>query len=220
MTDDIAFPRFAKRYSAGFFLAGQMRGRETAISGAESIIPSFAGHWRVTMTFFLQNEDARLDWEGFLAQMEGGIGTTLVPVRLPYRPKGSGGGNAPVSTQPAFATFEHWSFVNETRAAITLREAAPLRSTDLDLTLSDSLGLRPGHGLTVGDRFYRVQRSWDDGAKVRIQPPLREAAAAGAIIETDNPVCRMRFASEGEGETEYGLFAKFSRATVTFREAF
>jgi hypothetical protein len=219
MMDEIAFPRLAKKTSSGFRMVGQMRGRETSISGAESIIPSFAGHWVVTISFLMHTEAASLEWQGFLAQMEGGIGTTLVPVFLPYRPKDATGGSAPVSDAPQFSTFEHWSFVNDGRAAITLREAAPLRSTDLDLTLSDSLGLRPGHGLTVGDRFHRVQRSWDDGAKVRIQPPLRAAVPADTIVETDNPVCRMRFASEDEGEVEF-MPNGVERTSITFREAF
>ncbi|WPZ24861.1 hypothetical protein UM399_11875 [Sulfitobacter pontiacus] len=219
MTDDIAFPRLAKKTSSGFRMAGQMRGRETAITGAESIIPSFAGHWVVTISFLMHTEAASLEWQGFLAQMEGGIGTTLVPVFLPYRPKNTQGGPASVTGAPAFSTFEHWSFVNEGRAAITLATAADLRATDLDLTLSDSLGLRPGHGLTLGDRFHRVQRSWEDGSKVRVQPPLRQAAVAGAVVETDNPVCRMRFASEGDGEVDF-MPNRVERATVTFREAF
>jgi len=84
---NIAFPRQAKLTTSGFRMVGQMRGRETAISGAESIIPSFSGHWTVSISFFIHNEEARLEWQAFLAQMEGGIGTTLVPVTLPYRPR-------------------------------------------------------------------------------------------------------------------------------------
>tara|TARA_R110002049_G_scaffold304618_3_gene500045 strand:- start:3068 stop:3724 length:657 start_codon:yes stop_codon:yes gene_type:complete len=217
--DDIPFPRLAKMTTVDFRMVGQMRGRETSISGAESIIPSFSGHWTVSISFFIWTEAARLEWQSFLAQMEGGIGTTLVPVFLPYRPFDQRGGPAPVTEPPKFSTFEHWSFVNDTVPAITVRTGAALRSTDLDLTLTDSFGMRPGHGLSIGDRFYRVQRSWDDGAKIRIQPPLRAAAVTGDIVETDNPVCKMRFASEGEGEVDFTL-NDIDRPTVTFREAF
>jgi len=216
---DIAFPRLAKMTTSGFRMVGQMRGRETAISGAESIIPSFSGHWTVSISFFIHNEAARLEWQAFLAQMEGGIGTTLVPIGLPYRPVDQRGGRASVTGQPEFGTFEHWSFVSEARPAVVVKTDAPLRSTDLDLTLADSLGLRPGHGLSIGDRFHRVQRSWEDGTKIRIQPPLRAAAPAGAIVETDNPVCKMRFASEDEGEVDFSL-SEIDRPTVIFREAF
>jgi len=200
-------------------MVGQMRGRETAISGAESIIPSFSGHWTVSISFFIHNEEARLEWQAFLAQMEGGIGTTLVPVTLPYRPRNARGGRASVTEVPEFSTFEHWSFVNDARASIMVKTDAPLRATDIELTLTDSLGLRPGHSLSIGERFHRVQRSWDDGAKIRIQPPLRAGAAAGSIVETDNPVCKMRFASEGEGEVDFSL-SEIDRPTVKFREAF
>jgi hypothetical protein len=217
--NDIAFPRLAKMTTSGFRMVGQMRGRETAISGAESIIPSFSGHWAVSISFFIHNEAARLEWQAFLAQMEGGIGTTLVPIGLPYRPVDQRGGRASVTGQPEFSTFEHWSFVNDARAAIMVKTDAPLRATDIELTLTDSLGLRPGHSLSIGERFHRVQRSWDDGAKIRIQPPLRAGAAAGSIVETDNPVCKMRFASEGEGEVDFSL-SEIDRPTVKFREAF
>jgi len=216
---NVPFPRLAKKTTSGFRMVSQMRGRQTAISGAESIIPSFAGHWVVAVSFFIYGEDARLEWQAFLAQMEGGIGTTDVPVYLPHRPKDARGGSAPVTEPPAFDTFEYWSFVNTARGAIELASNAAMRSTDLSLTLNDSLGLRPGHGLTVGDRFHRVQKSWDNGTKVRIQPPLRAAALAGDLVETDNPVCKMRFASEDDGEVEFQPNG-VDRATIIFREAF
>ena len=216
---DVAFPQLTRFAVSSFRMINKMRGRQTAISGAESIIPSFAGHWAVAVTFVIHGEDARLEWQGFLAQMEGGIGTTDVPIYLQHRPKDGRGGNAPHNVKPAFNTFEHWSFVNTSRGAIVLENNAALRATDLSLTLNDSLGLRPGHAFSIGDRFYRVQQSWDNGTKVRVEPPLRSSAAAGEIIETDNPVCKMRFVSEGEGEVDFGP-RRIDSPTVTFREAF
>ncbi|AWX94004.1 hypothetical protein DPM13_16425 [Paracoccus mutanolyticus] len=90
---------------------------------------------------------------------------------------------------------------------ISVAAAAPLRATQIDLTLVDSTGLRPGQYFSVGERLHRVQQAWRVGAVNRImfEPPLRAAVSAGARIEIERPVCKMRMVTETEGIFDHSL---------------
>ena len=200
---DVPFPRRARWTQVGHpALRGQMRGRQMSIAGAEAIVPTLTGHWVLSGRVSLPDDAAQLEWSGFLAQMQGGIGTTLVPIYnrnpVPY----ADGTVAPPREVPELATAEHWIFQTTRIDTITLASAAQVRDTELALTLVDSLHPRPGHLLSIGDRFHRVQRAWTDGTTpyVQVQPPLREAHTVGTRVETVAPVCRMRLTGEDVGE--------------------
>lgn len=224
--DNITFPTRTVRQSFSYRFVNQMRGRQTAVSGAETIIPSFSGYWEATIDFIVHGspshvrleESARLEWQAFIAQMDGGLGTALIPFNLPALAETDTTGPVSQSSTAAFDTFEHWSFDTDTRGSIVLAEAAAVRATILKLALTDSQGLRPGHGFSIGDRFYRVQTTSDDGKTIKVQPPLRASAAIGTELNADQPVCKMRLASEGEGEVTF-MPNRIDQGTVTFREA-
>ena len=217
---DVPFPRTVK--FAGFqpVFSGQIRGRQEALSGAESIIPSFSGRWTASAPIMLVYENARTEWRGFMAQMEGGIGVSHVPIMQQHRPRLADGRVPEQYSSPAFAAFEHWSFVSDPVARVTLAADAAVRATDLQISLVDCLGLRPGHYLSIASRLYQVQLSWADGASnyIRVRPPLREAAVTGAALELDNPICQMRLSSEDTGNPSEGL-TDVDRVEVAFREA-
>lgn len=186
-------------------LRGQMRGREMSIVGTETIIPTLTGHWQLSGQFVLLGPEEQLEWQAFLAQMQGGIGQTDVPVYSRYRVPQADGRVPPFSVLPKVNPAEHFVFATQERENIELRESASERDTDLALTLVNSLRPRPGHIFSIGERLHRVQRAWDDdegNPYVRVQPPLREPHSAGAGVKTDRPVCRMRLTDEGAGEYE------------------
>lgn len=197
---------------------------QRAISGAQTVIPAMGGRWEADCSFVIRGEAAQLQWQAFLAQMEGRIGTTLVPIRTRFRPRDRNGRGTPACTTAGFAdaqTWEHFGFRNDPVATTTLAASAPLRATTINVTGGNTTGLRPGQFFTLGERLYRVQHHWQDAtgtSNLMIQPPLRASAPAGAALILDAPVCLMQMVSEEEGSFDH-LLARMPRVTCRFVEA-
>lgn len=197
---------------------------QRSISGAETVIPSLGGRWEVTASFVIRGEAAQLEWQAFLAQMEGRIGTTLVPIRTRFRPDNRSGRAVTACQTAGFAdaqTWEHFGFESAPVATTALAVAAPLRATTIKVSGGNTTGLRPGQFFSLGERLYRVQHHWQDEdgtSNLMIQPPLRAAAASGAVLILDAPVCLMRMVSEDEGQFDH-LLNRMPRVTCSFVEA-
>ena len=197
---------------------------QRAISGARTVIPAMSGHWEADCSFVIHGEAAQLAWQAFLAQMEGMIGTTLVPIRTRFRPRDRDGRGTPACTVAGLAdaqTWEHFGFVNDPVVTMTLAEATPLRATRIKVQGGNTTGLRPGQYFSIGERLYRVQHHWQDAdgaSNLMIQPPLRSAAPAGAALILDAPVCLMQMVSEDEGSLDQ-LLARMPRVPCRFVEA-
>ena len=182
------------------------------------------GRWLASCQFVLHGEAATLEWQAFLAQMEGRVGTTLVPAHYRFRPRDRDGhplAFCDVADIADAQTWEHFGFSNTDIDRVTVAAGAPLRATQIDVTLGDTTGLRPGQKLSIGERLYRVQAHWqpnDTVHRLMIQPPLRQAVAAGARVEIEKPICRMRMTTETEGLFDQSL-AVLPSVTVNFQEA-
>ena len=217
------FPFLALSQAAQFRLVGQSLETQESISGIDTIIPTMRARWQATVGFALKGEPATLQWQAFLAQMEGRVGTTLVPVRSRFRPRDRDGQGLPFCDTGRLAgaqTWEHFGFANTEVTRISVAAAAPLRATQIDLTLVDSTGLRPGQFFSIGERLHQVQQHWRVAGvpTIMFQPPLRQAVAAGTRIEIERPVCKMRMVSETEGGFVHSLDV-FPTVTVNFVEA-
>ena len=221
---EATFPHLPGWRNASFWLEGQAIAAKRSISGAETISPTMRGRWSMSGEVVVHGEAAYLQWQAFLAQMQGQIGTTLVPAISRFRPKDGDGLNTPFDIGAGFAgaqTWEHFAIQAAIPARVTLAAAAALRATELRLTLSDTTGIRPGQFFSIGERLHRVQAHWQTGEtahRVLIEPPLRAAAAAGTRLEIERPVCRMRFASETEGLFDQSLDV-LPQVTVNLVEA-
>lgn len=197
---------------------------QRAISGAQTVIPTMSGRWEADCSFVIQGEAAQLAWQAFLAQMEGRIGTTLVPIRTRFRPRDRNGRSVAACTTAGFdgaQTWEHFGFESAPVATMALAADAPLRATTIKVTGGNTTGLRPGQYFSIGERLYRVQHHWQDAdgtSNLMIQPPLRAAASAGAALVLDAPVCLMQMVSEDEGSFDH-LLARMPRVTCRFVEA-
>lgn len=218
------FPHLALQRDVRFHIEGQSQEVVESITGAETITPTMRGRWMATANFAMEGEAATLQWQAFLAQMQGRLGTTLVPVFSKYRPKDRNGRElsfCDVANLSDAQTWEHFGLENTQLNRITLAAAAPLRATQLSLNLFDTTGLRPGQFFSIGDRLHRVQSHWQPTAsahRIMIEPPLRAAASAGTRLEIEKPVCRMRMVTETEGLFDQAL-DDMPLMSVMFREA-
>ena len=219
----VTFPHRLLRQASQFWIDGQSLDPQQSISGAETVTPTMRGRWLASCQFVLHGEAATLEWHAFLAQMEGRIGTTLVPAHYRWRPRDRDGhatAFCDVANIAGAQTWEQFGFENTEIRRVTVAASAPLRATQVDVTLGDTTGLRPGQLLSVGERLHQVQAHWQTGGvhRLMIRPPLRQAVAAGARVEIEKPVCRMRMTTETEGLFDQSL-AVLPSVTVNFQEA-
>ena len=108
---------------------------QRSINGAETVVPTMGGRWEVDCNFVIKGEAAQLEWQAFLAQMEGRVGTTLVPIHTRFRPNDRDGHGVPFCKIAGLAgaqTWEHFGFANAPVATMTLVDPAPLRATEPD----------------------------------------------------------------------------------------
>ena len=220
----VTFPHLPKWQSVQFYLGGQSLEPQESINGTPAIVPTMRGRWMATMTLVLYDEASTLQWQAFLAQMQGRVGTTNVPALARYRPLNRNGEVLCFDDLANLAdgqTWEHFGFENTTLNRVTMSGAAVLRATQTNINLFDTTGLRPGHFFSIRDRLYRVQKHWEpsDGAhRIMFEPPLREAIPNNTRLEIERPVCKMRFVSETEGVYDQSL-ALFPTVTCNFMEA-
>lgn len=218
------FPHRLLRQASQFWLEGMSLEPQDSINGTTTVVPTMRGRWQASCQFVLRGEAATLEWQAFLAQMEGRVGTTLVPAHYRWRPRDRDGhplAFCDVADLADAQTWEHFGFDNTDIRRVSVAASAPLRATQIDVTLGDTTGLRPGQKLSIGERLYRVQAHWqpnDTVHRLMIQPPLRQAVAAGARVEIEKPVCRMRMTTETEGLFDQSL-AVLPSVTVNFQEA-
>lgn len=222
-----AFPHLVRWQSVSFRMVGQSLDPQQGISGAETIVPTLRGRWTASATMWAHGEAAVLQWQAFLAQMQGRIGATVVPAFSHHRPKDRDGhevGFAGVANIAHVQTMDHFGFANPPLDMIRVNQNAAPRATEIELRYPNSSGLRPGHFFSIGERLYQVQavyksRDTEFGPRyaVHFQPPLRAPVLAGDLVEVARPVCRMRFASEDEGQFEQTIGGVL-RATVNFVE--
>lgn len=217
-----AWPYTERWTSALPRMIGEVQQRQQSISGAATIVRGMGAHWEVTGSFVIHGEAQELAWQEFIAQMEGGAGTTLVPIWSRYRPRDNRGRQTSWERTAGFAdaqTWEHFGFENAPVVVMQLAAPALLRSTTIKVSKVNSTGIRPGQYFSMGERLYRVQNHWQDAdgtSNLMIQPPLRQAFTAAALI-LDRPVCLMQLA-EPAGDLEYTPEG-VGRVTCRFVEA-
>lgn len=220
----VTFPYLAGWRSLRFWTVGNALTPQEGITGAETIVPVPRARWMASGEAVIRGEAGFLQWQAFIAQMEGMVGTTLVPCQTIFGARDRNGRRLSFGQTggvQSAQTFEHFGMDGGAVQRLINVFDAPLRSTEISVTRHDSTGIRPGHFFSLGERLHQVQASWDaasDRQRIKFHPPLREAVAAEAPVEVVRPVCKMRFASETEGVLPQSFGAPLARITVNFVE--
>lgn len=219
------FPFRAGWRSLRFWPEGMSLDPVEGLTGAATIVPTLRGRWRASGEVVIRGEEGMQAWQAFLAQMEGRIGTTLVPYVGHYGPRDRNGDRLPfdrVGALDGASTWEGFGFGNTPISTAVLTQNAPLRARQIRMRFGKTLGLRPGAFFSLGDHLHQVQSVWpteNNTATMTVRPPLREAAPLGTPVEIEAPVCRMRFVGEDTGQVSQTFGTFMSRVGVEFVEA-
>lgn len=196
-----------------------------SVSGIQQVVAADAGIWKIAFGGIpVVRSDSVLTWRAISTMLEGRMFPVLVPVSNWYQPEPPEAealklwDPVPHSDDATFADGTMYQGrVND----VTLLSAVAARAVTATFNIVVvGASLQPGQHFSLGERLYRmrtVTRTSPTQATVTFRPPAREAVAAGTRVELDNPVSRMRLASDNEMDLplDYG---RYSFPTVNFIE--
>jgi hypothetical protein len=134
--------------------------------------------------------------------LEGRMNPILVPF-LPYERRHQ---PVPAGAEPLYASVPHsddalfdddTGYVGRVIDVVTVGSMA-VRAVSGTVAVNYAGTIEPGQHFSAGERLYRVRSFNPETGAMTFRPPLREAVASGANLEFDDPVCRMRLATDSE----------------------
>jgi len=194
-----------KPQSVTFEIAARTLAGPSSVSGVSQVVASDAGIWKATFTNVIlntRNREQVLVFRALAALLEGRMNPVLVPLCRAYQPYAPEwkGFYEPVPHSDD-SPFSDGSEYRGTVIDVTLASNIPVRGTTANVTITLVHEIQPGQHFSIGERLYRIRTVTPTGpnsATITFRPPAREAATIGTKLEFDDPVCRMRLASDGE----------------------
>ena len=170
-------------------------------------------------------------FEAITTLMAEGSRPIIVPIcNKRYMPAPLDAEGEPIFTIPCVTHSDDTHFSDDACYAqkvvlIWLAADMPLRATTLNIVTGPIGVLRGGELFSIlhqslGWRFYRIVNVISQAptsATVQIEPPLREATAANAALEFDEPRCVMQLAEPASLQLE---MRKSGRPSLSFIESF
>lgn len=195
-----------------------------SVSGLTQVVASDAGIWKAVFgSVIVRGHDAIITHRAIAALLEGRLNPILVPLCRGYQPVPDGAvaqGLYDAVPHSDDAFFSDGTGYVSTVINVTFASGAAARASSASITIGYADTLLPGQHFSVGDRLYRLRSVTSTGAStanITFRPLLREAVAAGDRLEFDDPVCRMRLASDSEMDLALAM-RRFGNPTVTFIE--
>jgi len=206
---------------ASYFLQNRTRSAGVGLTGQEQIVSPRSAYWAVRLDLPAQFYGRLMkEFEGLVAAMEGrsNIAEFSVCDPLRYGPKVS----------PRQEPFSDGTWFTDGRGFITdgtepMVTTAAASKGERTLTVSLTNPVRPA--FRIGDEFsydfflYRVTAS-DAAGNVTVAPRLRTDVPSGAVLITDPPLVRMRFATDDEGQRMRDYLRYGAPVALNFVEAF
>ncbi len=173
-----------------------------SVSGKSQVVSSDAGIWKATYeNFGVIDEQCVLAWRGISTHLEGRLNPILLPITRKYQPIPDGAEKAglydlvPHGDETPFDDgAEYQGGVIDVTAAVD----APVRAVSLTVNVDIAGYIQSGQHFSIGERLYRVRTFDLDTNVLTFRPPLREAVEEGAELNFDDPVVRMRLATDNE----------------------
>lgn len=205
-----------------FDIASRSLSGPASISGAVQVVSSDAGIWKATLDgIIVTGRQSILAWRGIANLLEGRLGSILVPLCKGYQPFLPEWGSlyAPVPHSDDAYFSDGAGYVSQV-IDVTLAGSVAARAVSANVHISVADMLQPGQHFSIGERLYRLRTvtyTSDTTAAITFRPPLREAASLGDRLNFDDPVCRMRLASDSEMDLPLEL-NRTARPTISFVE--
>lgn len=171
-----------------------------SISGKSQVVSSDAGIWKASYSGFpVVDEQRVLAWRGISTLLEGRLRPILVPLSRRYQP-------VPAGSDALYESVPHDDDANfsdgvgyvGTVIHVTAADDVPVRAVSMPVSVEYAGDIQSGQHFSIGGRLYRVRTFDADTGTMTFRPPLREAVSAGDPLNFDDPVCRMRLASDNE----------------------
>lgn len=195
-----------------------------SMSGVTQVASADAGLWKASLAaIIVRGRAAVLTFRAIDALLEGRVNPILVPIGRGWQPVPAGAvANGLYAEQPYSdgAPFSDDAGFVGTVIDVTLSAPAAARAVSASVTIDYADTLLPGQHFSLGERLYRLRSVTYTGATtadITFRPPLREAAASGDALNFDDPVCRMKLATDGEMNLDAAL-RRGARPTVSFIE--
>lgn len=205
-----------------FNLAPRSLATPAAVSGNTQVVSSDAGIWKATFRdVYVRGEDRVLAFRGLAELLEGRLNPVLLPFCRKYQPviREPAGLTAAVPHDDEAGFDDGAGYVGGT-TDVELAAGIAARAVSASVIVNYGGTLQPGHRFSIGERGYSLRTvayASATEAAITFRPPLREAADAGARLEFDDPVVRMRLASDAEMDLDLQL-RRFGQPTVNFVE--
>ncbi|AZO04588.1 hypothetical protein [Mesorhizobium sp. M2A.F.Ca.ET.043.02.1.1] len=204
-----------------FDLAPRSLAGPASVNGATQVVSSDAGIWKATYSsIVVNNRNAVLAHRAISTLLEGRLGSILVPLCRGYQPVPDGAVAAGLYDQVPHsddALFDDGTgYVGEVIDVVAAAPAA-LRATTMTVTVGYAGAIQPGQHFSLGERLYRIRTFDQKTGTMTFRPPLREPVLSGDRLEFDDPVCRMRLASDDSMDLQLSL-RRFGTPTVQFVE--
>jgi hypothetical protein len=207
-----------------FDLAPRSLSGPASISGHVQVAASDAGIWTATYDAVPVVNDQKVKaWRAIDMLLEGRLFPILVPFSRLYQPVPAGAVEA--GLYDAIPHADDAFFNDDTGYVgrvidVTLAGSIATRSVAASVVIHNAARLEPAQHFSIEERLYRLRTvvyTSETTADITFRPPLREAASLGAQLEFDDPVCRMKLASDGEMKLPLE-YARWGFPTVNFVE--
>lgn len=207
--------------NVAFDIAPRSLAGPSSVSGKTQVVSSDAGIWKATFgNVVINRRDRVLTWRGIDTLMEGRLGTILVPLCRGYQPVPQESDELSLyDTVPHSdeTPFSDGSKYQGDVISVTALGAVPVRAVSMVVDVEVAGDIQPGQHFSIEERLYRVRSFDQDTGELTFRPPLREAVEDGAELNFDDPVCRMRLATDDAMDLELAL-RRFGSPTVSFIE--
>jgi hypothetical protein len=202
---------------AAFNIAPRSTRAPSAIAKNTQVVSSDAGIWTCVLSDVdVRGRDKVLTFRAIGVMLEGMLNPILIPRCRGYQPFDPDDAELyePVPHDDD-ATFDDGTSYVGLVIDVVAASGANAGATSLTITVNYAGTIQPGQDFSIGERMYRIKSI--DGTTLTFRPPLREAVSAGARLNFDDPVCRMRQATDDEMNLELQL-RNTAKPTVRFIE--
>lgn len=207
--------------NVAFDIAPRSLAGPASVSGKTQVVSSDAGIWKVTFSgIVIRDRQSVLAHRAISTILEGRLVPILIPLCRGYQPIPQEADEynlydtIPHSDETPFSDgSEYQSSV----ISVTSSGTTPVRAVSMVVDVDLAGDIQPGQHFSIGERLYRVRSFDPDTGELTFRPPLREAVEDGAELNFDDPVCRMRLATDDAMDLELAL-RRFGSPTVNFIE--